>query len=218
MKPRRKSGWIAALAKATLAMALLAGAMSMTAPEALADAGAPSPITVPFDHLSTGFELDGVHRDLPCESCHLNAIFKGTPRNCGVCHITGSTFNATPKTATHILSTNNCAACHDTTSFRPSVPFPPAEVMGSCVSCHNGTIAQGKDPKIHPQTNDTCEACHTVMSWNPPKTVDHTQIPLSMQGFCIICHNGVQATGKNPGHVATNLECGDCHLTTTWLE
>jgi len=41
------------------------------------------PITVSFDHLSTGFELDGVHRDLPCESCHLNAVFKGTPRSCG---------------------------------------------------------------------------------------------------------------------------------------
>ena len=165
---------------------------------------------------STGFELDGVHRDLPCESCHLNAIFKGTPRDCGTCHITGSTFNATPKTATHILSTNYCAACHDTISFRPDVHFDHAQVMGSCVSCHNGTIAQGEGP-THPATSQDCEACHTVMSWNPPKTVDHTQIPLAVSGFCIICHNGVQATGKTAGHIATNLECGDCHLTTTWL-
>ena len=145
-------------------------------------AGAAQPITVPFDHLSTGFELDGVHRDLPCESCHINAIFKGTPRNCGVCHITGSTFNATPKTATHIMSTNNCTACHDTTSFRPDVHFTHAEVMGSCVSCHNGTIAEGKGP-THPATSDACEACHTVMAWNPPKSVDHTQIPLAVAGF-----------------------------------
>ena len=50
----------------------------------------PAPITVPFDHLTTGFELDGVHRDLPCESCHLNAVFRGTPRDCATCHITGS--------------------------------------------------------------------------------------------------------------------------------
>src|SRR3984885_9949208 len=131
MKPRRKSGWIAALAKATLAMALLAGAMSMTAPEALADAGAPSPITVPFDHLTTGFELDGVHRDLPCESCHLNAVFRGTPRDCGTCHITGSLFDAPPKTAPHIPSPNNGAPCHNTISFRPDVHFDHAEVMGS---------------------------------------------------------------------------------------
>src|SRR5579863_1314245 len=97
---------------ALLCAATLLGGAAWAAPQ-------PQPVTVNFDHLSTGFELDGVHRDLPCESCHINAVFKGTPRKCGVCHITGSTFNATPKTATHIMSTNNCAACHDTTSFRP---------------------------------------------------------------------------------------------------
>ena len=209
MKFPRASGWIAALIWAVLAISL-----SMAPPSA--QAADTQPITVPFDHLSTGFELDGVHRDLPCESCHLNAIFKGTPRNCGICHITGSTYNATPKTATHIQSTNNCVACHDTTSFRPDVHFNHAEVMGSCVSCHNGTIAQGEGPS-HPATSQLCDSCHTVLSWNPPKTVDHTQIPLSVAGFCIICHNGKQAAGKPANHIATSLECGDCHLTTNWL-
>src|SRR5882757_7731761 len=207
---------LAPLGKISLAMALLVLSFLMFSPSmAVAAVGAP-PITIPFDHLSTGFELDGVHRDLPCESCHLNAVFKGTPRNCGVCHIRGSTFNATPKTETHVQSTNNCAACHNTLSFRPDVHFDHAEVMGSCVSCHNGTIAQGKGP-THPATSNECEACHTVMSWNPPKTVDHTQIPMAVQGFCIICHNGVTFSGKPKGHVVTTLECGDCHLTTTWL-
>ncbi len=42
-------------------------------------------------------------------------------------------------------------------------------------------------------------------------------MPLAVAGFCIICHNGVQASGKNATHVATTLECGDCHLTSTWL-
>ena len=63
------------VAAAILASGLFASSASVAA-------GAP-PITVPFDHLATGFELDGLHRDLPCESCHLNAIFKGTPRDCG---------------------------------------------------------------------------------------------------------------------------------------
>ncbi len=216
MKLRRLIARIAAHALAPLAVAALAGASMLLAPATLIAAGAATPITVPFDHLSTGFELDGVHRDLPCESCHLHAIFKGTPRTCGLCHITGSTFNATPKTATHIQSTNNCAACHDTTSFRPAVHFDHNEVLGSCVSCHNGVIAQGEGP-THPATSTACEACHTVMSWNPPKAIDHAQMPLAVAGFCIICHNGVQASGKNATHVATTLECGDCHLTSTWL-
>src|SRR5689334_9702278 len=128
--PRSPNGatWgdsIRSLALAACALAMLV----LGSPAALGVAGAP-PITVPYDHLSTGFELDGLHRDLPCESCHLNAIFKGTPRDCGTCHITGSRFNATPKTTNHIPSTNNCAACHNTISFRPYVHFEHREVMG----------------------------------------------------------------------------------------
>ena len=222
MTVKRLMNKIASLSLAPLTLAALAAAGLLLAPAlTLAATGAPSPITVPFDHFSTGFELDGVHRDLPCESCHLNAVFKGTPRNCGVCHITGSMFNATPKTATHIQTTNNCAACHDTTSFRPAVHFTHAEVMGTCFSCHNGTSAQGKGTN-HPATNNVCEACHTVMSWNPPKAVDHTQIPLAVAGSCNVCHGSSavppnKASGQNKGHIITTLECGDCHLTTTWL-
>jgi hypothetical protein len=212
MKLRHTWGWIAPLALALLAVASLA-----FVPATRIAAAGVSPITVPFDHLTTGFELDGVHRDLPCESCHLNAVFRGTPRNCGTCHIKGSLFNATPKTTTHIASTNNCAACHNTISFRPQMHFDHAEVMGTCVSCHNGVIATGMTIPPHPRTNQNCAACHTVISWNPPSTVDHTQIPMAVAGFCIICHNGKDATGKNAGHIATSLECGDCHLTTTWL-
>jgi hypothetical protein len=196
-------------------------ALAACAPPAAAAPGtvaAPiaAPITVPFDHLTTGFELDGVHRDLPCESCHLNAVFRGTPRDCGTCHTTGSQFNATPKPPTHVPSTNNCAACHDTIAFRPAVHFDHVNVMGGCVNCHNGTIAQGEGP-THPATTQNCQACHSVLAWNPATAVDHSQIPEAVAGFCIVCHNGVQASGKSVGHIATSLECGDCHSTTSWL-
>ncbi len=139
MKQSARSAWM------VLIVVVLAAAALALRPASAVAAGT-APITVPFDHLTTGFELDGVHRDLPCESCHLNAVFRGTPLDCGTCHITGSPFNATPKTATHIATTNNCAACHNTISFRPDVHFDHAEVLGSCVSCHNGTIAQGEGP------------------------------------------------------------------------
>src|SRR5580658_1298291 len=133
VNPRRTLGWIARLAAAAYLMLV----------PSWAAAAATSPITVPFDHLTTGVELDGVHRDLPCEACHLNAVFRGTPRDCGTCHIKGSLYDATPKTPSHILSTNNCAACHNTISFRPQVQVDHAETMGTCVSCHNGVIATG---------------------------------------------------------------------------
>jgi hypothetical protein len=38
-----------------------------------------------FDHLTTGFELIGEHRDAACESCHVKARFKGTPHDCVAC-------------------------------------------------------------------------------------------------------------------------------------
>ncbi len=51
-----------------------------------------------FDHLTTGFELTGAHRLQACESCHVDAVFAGTPRVCAACHAQGSRIGATPKT------------------------------------------------------------------------------------------------------------------------
>jgi hypothetical protein len=49
-----------------------------------------------FDHLTTGFELTGKHREAACESCHVSAVFKGTPRECSSCHAKGTRINALP--------------------------------------------------------------------------------------------------------------------------
>jgi DnaJ-class molecular chaperone len=92
----------------------------------------------PFDHLTTGFELDGKHRETACESCHVNAVFKGTPRDCAACHAKGTRVNALPKPSGHILSTERCASCHTATTFAPAVRFDHAEALGNCASCHNG--------------------------------------------------------------------------------
>ncbi len=93
---------------------------------------AATPATNQFDHLTTGFELQGKHLDVRCESCHVDAIFKGTPRDCVACHAVGTRVNAAPKTAAHILSTDRCAACHTAASFAPAVRFDHAQALGSC--------------------------------------------------------------------------------------
>ena len=43
-----------------------------------------------FDHVRTGFPLTGQHTNERCESCHLNGVFKGTPRDCASCHTAGA--------------------------------------------------------------------------------------------------------------------------------
>src|SRR3989440_12066308 len=82
--------------------------------------GMAAPPTRPnFDHLTTGFELIGQHRDLPCEACHANAVFQGTPKDCGTCHGIGTAVRATAKPANHILSTDQRASCHTPIAWSP---------------------------------------------------------------------------------------------------
>ncbi|HYL70166.1 MAG TPA: hypothetical protein VEY89_02555, partial [Candidatus Dormibacteraeota bacterium] len=111
-----------------------------------------------FDHLTTGFELIGQHRDLPCESCHANAMFKGTPKDCGACHGVGTVIRATGKPSNHILSTDQCGACHTPIAWKPAVNFDHTQARGGCSTCHNNVQAQGKPP-THIITDLECDAC-----------------------------------------------------------
>src|SRR5882672_6238886 len=84
---------------------------------------AATPTSRAFDHLTTGYELTGAHRNVSCESCHVNATFKGTPRECATCHTQGSQVSAAAKPSNHVLSTERCADCHTTAAFLPATRF-----------------------------------------------------------------------------------------------
>jgi hypothetical protein len=169
--------------------------------------------------MTTGFELLGQHRDLPCESCHANAIFKGTPKACANCHGVGTTIRATSKPANHILSTDQCDACHTPVAWKPAVNFDHTQVRGSCSSCHNGVQAQGKPPN-HIITDLECDACHTTLSWTGAVFTHE-----GVTGGCAACHNGVNASGLAPSHFpigsgAAATPCESCHSPTNfsnWL-
>lgn len=185
---------------ATLALLFL------TRPEPASAQGTPRR----FDHLTTGFELEGAHRDVPCESCHVAAMFKGTPKDCRGCHAQGSRINALAKPASHILSSESCGECHSTVAWSPADRFDHLQVRGSCASCHNNIQATGK-PLDHVASSDTCDTCHTTTAWVPAR-FDH----LLVRGNCVSCHNGVQATGKSANHIASSDNCDSCHSTTAW--
>jgi hypothetical protein len=167
-----------------------------------------------FDHLTTGFELLGQHRDLPCESCHANAVFKGTPHECGACHGVGTAIRATAKNANHILSTNRCDSCHTPVAWNPAVNFDHGESLGSCSTCHNnnpGSIAQGKPP-THIQTDLECDVCHSTISW-AGAVFKHDGITSG----CASCHNRVSATGMPVNHIPIgSAPCEACHSTTNF--
>ena len=170
-----------------------------------------APIRPVFDHLTTGFELTGAHRTVPCESCHVDAVFKGTPRECVGCHSPGNRIRSTSKPATHVVSSENCGQCHSTSAYVPAAHFDHHEVQGSCATCHNGVQAEGMPPG-HLQTSLNCDSCHRTSAWQPA-LFDHSRV---MAGTCIQCHDGVSATGKNPQHIASTANCDACHVTSAW--
>ena len=177
------------------------------------------PVRPPFDHLTTGFELLGQHRDLPCESCHINAIFRGTPKDCAACHGIGTQVRATAKPANHIISTDQCEACHTPVAWKPAVNFDHTQALGSCSTCHNGTRTQGKPPN-HIVTDLECDACHTTLTWTGA-TFAHAGVKTD----CARCHDGVHGAGLVANHIpisasgVTAVPCEACHSTTeftTW--
>jgi hypothetical protein len=166
-----------------------------------------------FDHLLTGFSLFGSHLRVECESCHIRGIFRGTPTTCEGCHGHPGSIASTFKPLNHVRTTLPCDFCHNSVVWA-GARFDHVTVLpGSCVQCHNGSIADAKPTTGHPVTNESCESCHSVGgSWFPAKFRHIGVAP----GTCNTCH-GVTATGKPSGHQVTSESCDACHSTTAWL-
>lgn len=170
------------------------------------------PGTVKFDHIKTGFNLTGTHAQVRCESCHIQGVFKGTPRDCAGCHMAGNRMGAIAKPGRHVPTFAPCDSCHRTTGWTPATFSHAGVAPGSCLTCHNGTIVPGK-PGGHIITAASCDSCHRTTAWAPAGFNHMSVVP----GTCATCHNGTTATGKPSGHVATTNSCDACHRTTSWM-
>lgn len=169
-----------------------------------------------FDHLATGFVLNGAHAAERCESCHLNGIFKGTPKDCASCHQQGSVWarGHVVKPATHLPTLASCDSCHNSRSFAGARFQHSGLAPGSCQTCHNGRTSSGK-PANHWPTTASCDSCHTSQAWTPAKAMDHSSFNRTTN--CLSCHNGSTATGKPANHMPVNLSnCLACHNTRSW--
>ncbi len=186
--------------------------------------------TKAFDHSVTGFDLEGVHRTLACADCHIDGKFKGTPRDCFGCHSLNGLSNASTRSAAHIQTTQDCAACHLTTIWEEMFRVDHTQVLGSCASCHQdaGIVATGRSDAnfVHTaNTTLTCNACHSTLAWVPINILDHneTQPPLG-GASCQACHgDGAANVGITTGAPADHLErsgfpaagCNTCHQDVT---
>lgn len=168
-----------------------------------------------FDHASTGFDLMGAHSFVPCQDCHIEGQFQGTPRNCVGCHQLNGRINALPKPIDHIQSSDQCEMCHNPTLWQDVMQVDHTQVFGNCAQCHNNVTAPGKPPTHPPTPNNQCQDCHSEIAFAPAY--------FSHEGIvdnCQSCHNGITATGRGPNHIPLQQEiCADCHNpmnTLTW--
>jgi len=99
----------------------------------------------------------------------------------------------------------------DPTSWTPA-DVNHNEVLGSCVSCHDGNSAIGQ-PGNHINTTNQCQACHNTVSFRPVDRVDHGEV----NGSCVSCHDGSIAEGKDE-HSGFNTtdNCDACHNTNSF--
>ena len=160
-----------------------------------------------FDHDQTVFPLDFKHALVTCESCHVQGIFIGTPRQCAGCHSDSGRIKASAPSSRHIPVAGDCEYCHTPTLWTSVIRVDHAAVLGNCFNCHNNVVAEGKNPGHVPSSN-ACDDCHITNSWK--------FYHIDTASNCVRCHNGGIAEGKNPGHITSTASCEDCHNTRDW--
>ncbi len=160
-----------------------------------------------MDHNLAAFKLIGKHQTVPCESCHVNNVFKGTPKDCYSCHAKDDAHKGTLG--------SDCSICHSPAGWLPSTfnhaltifPLTGAHASVACSRCHvSGPIgimfkgtpticsACHADPAYHAGLFGLgCASCHSTAGWIP------AQFNLS--------HN----FDLNHGGASS---CQDCHPTT----
>lgn len=178
---------------------------------------------VSFNHNKAGYKLEGAHTKIDCDKCHQSknildteikkrkGTYLGLNSNCFSCH---DDFHQT-------TLGDNCAACHNTTAFRPSVNFNHNEakfkLTGShknvkCEKCHRTEKRNGKDFQVFKGINFSgCQSCHK----------DAHQGKFGEK--CSGCHNTISFNKINQGsfnHSKTNfplvgkhgsVSCKSCH-------
>lgn len=166
-----------------------------------------------FDHATTGFSLGAQHLTARCESCHVQGIFRGTPRECAQCHRNASRPTATQFPVRHIPTTQACDTCHRASVWNAVVFRHQGVTKGTCNSCHNGLFTSGK-PASHQPVIGSCDLCHNTLTWTATR-FDHTGV---QPGTCANCHNNSFAKGKGVRHPPDGgRACDVCHSTSLWV-
>ena len=169
-----------------------------------------------FDHLKTGYPLEGKHTQVKCTGCHTTNNLKDAPKDCKGCH-------EEPKVHQGMFE-QTCGTCHTSDGWTPAYlenqTFSHLNTAGFSLALHKTDYA---DQVItcsgcHPtdlQTTDiqTCIDCHT--QHDQVFMTDHQQ---QYGSDCLVCHDGVDRL-SNFDHANffpldgkhESIQCTDCH-------
>jgi len=165
-------------------------------------------------HNGTAFPLDGRHRDLACESCHRQGVYKGTPTRCFDCH-----WVRRQDDRFRLQLGTQCEQCHRTTSWSAvswdhgamtSMPLGVAHRQLSCQSCHANSMVR--------TAQTTCMSCH-AQDYQAARTPNH--VAAGFPTACEACHRPSDATFNQArfDHAAAfplvgthnQVTCATCH-------
>lgn len=182
-----------------------------------------------FNHVTTGYELKGSHKNLTqCSDCHIGSLTKaqpdcmnchqnqynsaldhkktGYPADCSKCHTQNnwveSIFNhsATNYPLTGAHKSVKCATCHTATL---------AGTSAVCSNCHLPVYNSSQLPAHTPAgLSKDCATCHTTSAWKP-SAFNHTSTGYELKGAhkaivqCSVCHKGNVTSAPQ--------QCVGCH-------
>ncbi len=151
---------------------------------------------VSFNHNRARFPLDGKHREVPCEKCHV--LPGDNPQSPKVTTYIGLRFSACSDCHPNPHENNrafNCARCHTTRSWkRPYLLFDHERDS----SFH----LRGKHAELQ------CEKCHQRTQWTGTKTVQSFHL-YGLGTQCAQCH-------KDPHQATLGDDCSRCHTQNSW--
>ncbi|MBT4305788.1 MAG: hypothetical protein HOD40_08490 [Chloroflexi bacterium] len=149
-------------------------------------------IEAEFDHMSTGWELEGKHQNLECLDCHVDRTYLGASSDCFSCH---------EEEDEHMGQFGqSCGTCHIPEDWTISIFTHLLPIAINCESCHQ---VDAPDPHYKGQ----CSACHITDAWTPA-TFDHL---VAEANNCSECHF------SNAPVPHYNGQCSACHTVDAWL-
>jgi len=143
-----------------------------------------------FNHNNTNFPLTGAHQTVPCNLCHINGQYSGTPTECFFCHQNDYNGATNPNHLSQGYPTD-CLMCHTTNNWLSN--FNHDQQYFPIYSGH------------HAGTWNTCADCH-------PNAANFHEFT------CIDCHahNEAQMNEEHqevPGYIYASWACLQCHPT-----